>query len=451
MPDTIVAIATPIARSGIGVIRLSGENALPLVCRLTSQNDFAPMPRRAYLRKLFDADGELMDSVLITFYPNPSSFTGEDVVEISGHGSPVLLRQIVDLCLTYGARAAEVGEFTLRALTNGKINLSQAEAVRDLIDARTGAAAKQAVRQLNGELSRRLDNPKDELLKIIVVLESALEFVEDDLPSVQKASLIERLSVLENELSMLAATFSTGNLLRNGLKVALIGKPNVGKSSIFNVLLGEDRSIVTHIAGTTRDVLRESFIIEGIPVALYDTAGIRETADFVENLGVERSKIAIADADLVIAVFDRSEPFDQEDEEIISKLNGSDKLFVFNKSDLEKAFKLPLEKDSQTPFVEISAKFLQGFDDLRRAIIQPFTKGLENSEDFLISDARHFDLLNRAVKQISSAKQCLQENRSEEIVLVGLHNSLRFLGEITGETTAEDVLTRIFSTFCIGK
>ena len=450
MIDTIVALSTPLGRSGIGVIRLSGENALEITKRLIRDENFTPEPRRAYLKKIYDANSvEPIDSALITFFRAPNSFTGENVVEISGHGSPILLRQIIDTTLKFDARLAQAGEFTLRALANGQLNLSQAEAIRDLIEAQTTAAARLAARQLSGELSNQLQPLKDRLLNVIVVLESALEFVEDDLPDMAMDNIRRNLIEIQFELEKLADTFRAGRLLREGLKVALVGRPNVGKSSLFNALLGHERAIVTEIAGTTRDSLHESLNIKNVAVALIDTAGVRETANVVEQIGVERTHRAIADADLVIVVLDTSADLTDEDREVLAATVNAPRVLALNKIDLRSAFDFTIFEDAKT--VKISAKTGLGLEELQNEIVAPFAPPDIETASFLISDARHHDLLRRAQTEIENSFSLLEAKMSEEIVLVGLHNSLRLLGQVTGETTPEDVLTRIFETFCIGK
>ena len=458
MTDTIVALATPLGRSGIGTVRLSGPDAERIAGRFCDAPDFEP--RRATLVKLSDVEtGEAIDEAVVTFYRGPNSFAGEDVIEISCHGSPVVLRQVIDGSLRLGARMAEPGEFSLRALANGKMNLAEAEAIRDLIDSQTATAARQAVRQMRGEISQTLSPVNDELLDVIVVLESALEFVEDDLPDVQAASLKERLGRVAGELDRFAATFKAGHLIREGLRVAIIGHPNVGKSSLFNALLGSERAIVTDIAGTTRDQLHERFTINDIPVSLIDTAGLRETTDVVESIGVERSKATMADADLIILMLDASVQTSDEDRQLIESIKGLNYIVALNKidkvpsSDIDRM--VAAENSSlaylRDKIIPISAKTGEGLEDLKAAIIEPFSPGDVDSTGFLITDARHHDLLLRAHDEVLGSIRLIEERASEEIVLVGLHNALRYLGEITGETTTEDMLTRIFSTFCIGK
>ena len=451
--DTIVALATPLGRSGIGVIRLSGADSLSIVRKLVRDENFNPKPRVSLLKKIFDLEtSDITDETLITYFQAPNSFTGEDVIEISCHGSPVILRQIIDFCLRLDARMADAGEFSLRALANGQINLSQAEAIRDLIDAQSIASARLSIRQLRGEFSNALQPLKDDLLDIIVVLESSLEFVEDDLPDFQTENIKTKLQKITETVGKMASTFKAGKLLREGLKVALVGRPNVGKSSLFNALLGHDRAIVTAIAGTTRDQIHEKLTINNIPISLIDTAGLRETSDTVESIGVERSRRTMADADLIIVMLDGSENLTVEDKEILESTDGLTKIIAINKIDLN----LKSEIKSQIPnpksqIIMVSAKTGEGLDELQKAIIEPFSAQEIDNSGFLISDARHNDLLLRTKSEIETSLKLIDEKMSEEIILIGLHNALRYLGQITGETTTEDMLTRIFSTFCIGK
>lgn len=459
MVDTIVALATPTGRSGIGVIRLSGPDSLNVGQKLGGNESLLLEPRVARLVQLIDpTSSETIDEAVVTFFKAPHSFTGEDIIEISCHGSPVVLRQVIDICLKEGARLAEAGEFSLRALSNGRMDLTEAEAIRDLIDAQTVSSARQAIRQLRGEFSNELQPIKDDLLDVIVVLESALEFVEDDLPDIQTKSIRKRLIQIREVIKQIASTFKAGHLIREGIKVAIVGRPNVGKSSLFNALLGSDRAIVTDIAGTTRDHLHERLTIDDIPVSLIDTAGLRETQDVVEVIGVERSRRVMADADLIIAMFDVHESITVEDIEILKGVSEFNHVVAFNKIDrlTDKEVKTRIDEflsdhPSENATVAMSAKTGKGLDGLKKAMLMPFKDDETATAGFLVADARHHDLLGRAATEIDQSLASMDAQHSEEIVLIGLHNSLRYLGEITGETTTEDMLTRIFSTFCIGK
>jgi tRNA modification GTPase len=408
------------------------------------------------LKSLIDPDtAEALDEALVCFFKAPHSFTGEDVVEFHCHGSPILLRTIIDLTLKLGARLADPGEFSLRAVTNGRLRLTEAEAIRDVIDAQTDTALRQATRQLKGEISNRLRPVKEQLLDIIVRLESSIEFVEDDLPPLASQEIGESLQKLLDDLSRLRSTFSTGRLLRDGIRVALVGRPNVGKSSLFNSLVGHGRAIVTSIAGTTRDTLTEEIGVQGVPVVLIDTAGIRRSSDEIELIGVERARREAADADLLIVVIDGSESLRDEDQSVIDEVSDVRHLVALNKSDLPNfstaAFAGQQPGPNCSAVLSVSAKSEAGLETLRAAILSPFAEGNARSEGLLITNARHHDLLVRSIEAIGSSQQLLNERASEEMILVGLHNALRYLGEITGETTTEEILGQIFTTFCIGK
>jgi tRNA modification GTPase len=450
--DTIVAIATSSGRSAIGLIRLSGADSLSILQALIHDPLFTPEPRKVYLKQIRRESGELLDEALVCFFEWPHSFTGEDMIEISCHGSPLILRRVLDLAQQLGARLAHAGEFTLRACKNGKMNLTQAEAVRDLIDAQTDAAASQALRQLSGELSATLQPAKQKLIQTIVRLESALEFVEDDLPPVETKQISSELVEVTNIVADLAETFASGRVLRNGIKVTLVGRPNVGKSSIFNKLVGIERAIVTEIPGTTRDTITESIILGGIAVSLTDTAGIRVAAGRIEELGVERTHRAAADSDLLLVVVDGSKQLTTEDLGILREAARVKHVIAINKCDLPSSVngEESLSEFSQA-MVHVSAVTGEGLDQLSAAILKPF--GVVDSETtgLLITDSRHYDLLRRTLSSLENSRELLERRASEELVLVGLHNALRYLGEITGETTADEILGEIFSTFCIGK
>jgi len=455
--DTIAAISTPPGRSGIGIVRLSGPAAREIARRIfhpkTEGADLSP--RRATFGEIRDPDtGDLVDEAVVTFFPGPHSYTGEDVVELSCHGSPVVLRRVLDLALEHGARAAGPGEFTLRAFLNGRIDLVQAEAIRDLIEAQTVTQARVALRQMQGSLSRRLHPIRQSLVDAIVQMETAVEFVEDDVLTESRSSLMARLDGAIAELEAIAAQYRTGRIVREGIHIAIVGKPNVGKSSLFNRLLSRERAIVTEIPGTTRDMLIETASIEGVPVHLVDTAGLREASDRVERLGIERSREAIADADLVLVVLDGSQPLDEDDRMVLEATRSVPRLLAINKHDLPERLDPEAIRALQetAPLCRVSALTGQGLDELRRRILELVTSGSAfQPEDVILTNARHHRLILAARDAIVQARRALDEGYSEEVALVGLHDALRCLGEITGEVTIEDILNQIFSTFCIGK
>ena len=451
--DTIVALGTPAGRSAIGVIRLSGPDSLSIIRSIVGDSHFKPEPSQVFLRSIrSNGSNSILDKAVLTYFQAPNSYTGEDVVEISCHGSPVILRQVIDLTLALGARLAGPGEFTLRALSNGKLNLSQAEAIRDLINAQTEAAAQQALRQLMGELSVRLQGPQQKVIHAIVQLESALEFVEDDLPQLSRQRLADELAEAASELGSLASTFAVGHLLRDGLKVTFAGRPNVGKSSLFNRLLASERAIVTEVPGTTRDTLTERISLNGVPIVLTDTAGVRESTDRLESMGVERTRQAMADADLLVIVIDGSEDLSPDDFTVLSRSRNARHIVALNKSDVPSFDVLERSRSSfEARTIRVSAVTGSGVDTLCAAILEPFGSVDSSNSGFLITDARHHDLLLRARAEVQSSVDLLQGGASEELVLIGLHNGLRFLGQITGETTTEEILSEIFATFCIGK
>src|ERR1051325_9511602 len=446
---TIVALSTPRGRGALAVIRLSGARAIVIATQLAHLDEIEP--RRATLTQLRRPDdNEILDQVLLTCFPALHSLTGEDVVEISCHGSPAVVRSIIDATLELGAVLAAPGEFTLRALSNGKINLAQAEAIRDLIAAQTDAAVRQASRQLNGELSNALGPFKEKLVEVIVLLESALEFVEEDIPA-------PRINEIENDLAAVSAgviklseSYSAGRLLQEGIRVAITGRPNVGKSSLFNKLAERERAIVTDIPGTTRDTLSEAIDLEGIPVILTDTAGLRETTDGIETLGIERTRRAMGDSDLVLVVLDGSATLRPADHDLINQTSNTRRLVVMNKSDLP-TFNTSSCCVEELQTINVSARTGEGLANLRSAILASLSSNGIEDGSLLITNARHYDLLCGTQRELEAAQVALRERHSEELVLVPLHNALRLLGQITGETTTEDILSEIFATFCIGK
>ena len=447
--STIVALSTPRGRGALAVIRLSGADAVAIAERMGLHE---VQDRRATLTTLARPhDNEKLDQVLLTCFRAPHSLTGEDVVEISCHGSPAVVRSIIDTTLELGAVLAGPGEFTFRALSNGKINLAQAEAIRDLIAAQTDAAVKQASRQLNGELSNALAPLKEKLVEVIVVLESALEFVEDDLPAPRAQEIENELLAVSAGVEKLARTYAAGRLLQEGIKVAITGRPNVGKSSLFNSLIERERAIVTDIPGTTRDTLSEAIDLEGIPVILTDTAGVRETTDGIETLGIERTRRAMGDSDLVLVVLDGSTELGPSDQDLLTQTSHTRRLVIMNKSDLPEFNSASTSCINELQPINVSARTGEGLARLRSAILASLNNNGIEDGGLLITNARHYDLLCNAQRELEEARTALQMRHSEEIVLAPLHNALRFMGQITGETTTEDILSEIFATFCIGK
>ena len=431
--DTIAAASTPPGRGGIGIVRLSGSQARAIAEKiLTFRGNFEWRPWTCALAELSD-----VDQVVVTFFASPKSYTGEDVVEIACHGSPVVLRFALENACGHGARLAEPGEFTLRAYINGRIDLPQAEAVRDLIDATTLYQARIAAQQTSGSVSRRIQPIKEKLLELIALLEAGIDFAEDDI-DVAPASRVEAsiLPIL-NAVRTLISSFAYGKLVQEGFTLAIVGRPNVGKSSLFNRLLEQDRAIVTDIPGTTRDLVSETASVEGIPVKFVDTAGIREGLDTVENLGIERSFQAMADADLTLLVIDATAP----DASIAGKVQGKS-LIVANKCDLAPS----------PQGLPVSALTGEGIPELRRAIVDALApRGVLEQEGGFITSLRHEQLLRESAEALQQALTANSLGIPHEMLLLDLYAALRPIDAITGATTADDILNRIFSTFCIGK
>ena len=453
LDETIVAIATPLGRSGIGVVRLSGPDAIAIVSQLTHQEPLSFLPNHVRHLQLFAlTEDRLIDDVVITFFKSPKSFTGEDVIEISSHGNPLILADIVAETVAAGARGAGPGEFSMRAFLNGKIDLSQAEAIGDLIGARTQFQVKLARSQMLGSLAERLKPLKEELLNLIVQLESALEFVEDDIFTERLESIRMRIGNLIKEFDRLLGTFDFGKLVREGLRIGIIGRPNVGKSSVFNTLLRADRAIVTDIPGTTRDILTEAIEISGIPVTFVDTAGIRDSDDVVEALGIKRSRAVIGDADLLLLVLDTSAPLANEDRELFESCKELKHVLVLNKIDMPIAWRLDESEMNNGISLEVSARTGAGIDELLGFLEQRIkTEFRFDGGDPVVTNIRHHSLISAAKAGLLDALESLELGLSEEVALVGLHSALRSLGEITGETIIDDILNKIFGTFCIGK
>ncbi len=458
--DTIVAIATPPGRGGIGVVRLAGPQARQIaepMLRLRHEME----PGRAVFGELVEPrsadalsreEACRIDEVVVTYFPKPHSYTTDDIIEIAAHGSPVVLRHIVEMCIAAGARLAEPGEFTMRAFLNGRIDLTQAEAVRDLIDSQTLYQAKIAAQQLEGALSKRLQPVKRKLVELIAVLEAGIDFAEDDVSVLPDAVILERISAVHQPLEQLAATFAYGKIVHEGLTLAIVGRPNVGKSSLFNRLVERERAIVTATPGTTRDLVSESVAIGGIPIQLVDTAGIRQALDEAESIGIRKSMEALADADLVLVVLDASQPASVEDEELLRQTQSRPAIVVGNKCDLRVGARKPATGGQSQPLIYASALTGEGVAKLRSEILRHIggETGAQAEAGFL-TNARHQGLVKDSLAALDAATGAIGARIPHEMLLLDLYNALGPLDAITGATTADDILNLIFSRFCIGK
>jgi tRNA modification GTPase len=482
LDDTIVAIATPPGRGGIGIVRLAGPEA---------RNITAPMlrlarelePNRATRCDLIDPGGAntpvretsdvsttkratktptRIDEVVVTYFAKPHSYTTDDIVEISAHGSPVVLRHIVELSLSRGARLAEPGEFTMRAFLNGRLDLTQAEAVRDLIDSQTLFQAKVAAQQLEGALSNRLKPIKQKLVDLIALLEAGIDFAEDDISVAPDATILDRIAQVKAPLTQLAATFTYGKIVHQGMTLAIVGRPNVGKSSLFNRLVESERAIVTAQPGTTRDLVSETVALGGIPVELVDTAGIRRALDEAESIGIKKSMEALTDADLVLVVIDTTQPLSGEDEELLTQVEGRPAIIVENKSDLPSSCGDGTRRDSRPRLssrtepgpqrIPTSALTGEGIPALRAAILNHVAGDFTTTQETgFLTSVRHQKLVNDALASLDAATNAVAARVPHEMLLLDLYGALRPLDEITGATTTDDILNLIFGTFCIGK
>ncbi|MFN2385790.1 MAG: tRNA uridine-5-carboxymethylaminomethyl(34) synthesis GTPase MnmE [Thermoanaerobaculia bacterium] len=447
--DTITALATPLGRSALAVVRLSGPQTLELLRRIVPGLPRLMRPREARLLALCGSDGKLLDRGIVTYFPGPASYTGEDMAEISVHGSPVLARGVLSALTEAGARVARPGEFTERAFLLGKMDLIEAEAVRELIEARTEAAARFSARRLEGGLSDRLSRVREDLLGVAAQLTAAIDFSEDVGEKLPDA-LLSRLGATAAELSVLAGTHAAGRLLESGCRVAILGLPNAGKSTLFNALVGTARAIVTEIPGTTRDTLDATIDIGGIPVELVDTAGLRETDEVVERIGVERARAEGERADAVIYVYDVTRGWQPEDETAVAAWNGKPRLVVANKMDRPAA-----SSGEAPPAAEAEPLCGLGPDAgarLQALLAQRIAAGVstESASDVL-SSARQKDLVMRARDAAAQAREALSGGVSPEYAATHVHAALDALADLCGETTSEDVLRRIFDSFCIGK
>ena len=457
MEDTIAAVATAYGEGGIGIIRISGEKALSIleeVFEFAGETSQIVNRRMTYGRIVDRENEQIIDEVLAVYMKGPKTYTAEDVVEINCHGSMVSLRKTLALVLRKGARLAEPGEFTKRAFLNGRLDLSQAEAVIDIIKAKTDRSFDVAMSQLEGALSLRVTEIRQKLLDLLVDITVNIDYPDEDIEELTYDKIEENILLIGEMIEKLLSTADTGRMIREGIRVAIVGKPNVGKSSLMNSLLRETRAIVTEIPGTTRDTIEEAIIIRNIPVYLVDTAGIRETSDEVERLGIERSKAAFNEADFIIFIMDGSSAISDEDREIASYLDGRNSVVLINKNDLERGFTNDDVRElvNDPVIIETSLINNEGIEEIENHIEELVYGGeLSQHDSTMVNNVRHIELLKQSRDSLRDAMEMTLAREALDFIEVDVRNAYDLLGEITGETVSDDIINEVFARFCLGK
>lgn len=449
--ETIAAISTPPGVGGIGIIRISGDNALNVAKRIfKAKNKSEIKPFTIRFGYVVDENQNALDQVLVSYFKSPKSYTGEDVIEINCHGGNVSTREILELVLKNGARLAEPGEFTKRAFLNGKLDLTQAEAVIELINSKSDKESKASYKQLEGLLGAKIKEIKQGIIDLLVDIEANIDYPEYDIEEVRRERIYNVLSTNVSKLEILEKSFESGKILRDGVSTVIIGKPNVGKSSLLNRLVKEDRAIVTEIAGTTRDTIEEYITIRGIPLKLVDTAGIHETDDIVESIGVNKSKKAIDESELVLLMLDATRELSKEDEELLEATKNKNRIILINKIDEDKKINKDMFKNDKV--IEISTKTLAGLEELEETIEEMFNISELNIEnEIVITNVRHKNLIHKAAEEIKNAIISIKNGLPIDMLSIDLQEALQNLGEITGESISEEVVKGIFAKFCVGK